>query len=161
MGNRQRKRFRTYWLLMNFILLVLASLLSANLSGFWANLAGLSFGALIIQSYPLSLLPMFLLFRSGILDDPFWMMILMNFFVAPICFATGYIQWFILFPRLVKFIRQTFFRRDIQIHLTTTVASVKPLLTERPDFPTQDWQKSWYDKEKRTPVERVFEKDES
>ena len=151
-----RKKVKTYWLLINLVLLAFASLLPLSFEGFWGNVSGICFGALIIQSYPLSILPLSLLFWSGIYADQVILMI----FAAPICLATGYLQWFIIVPRLVKFIKKTFFRYDWQVNLRVTAPDIKTLPDAQPDIAAQDWQKSWYDAQKRTPVERVFEKDE-
>lgn len=72
------------------------------------------------------------------------------------CIA-AYVQWFVLVPRLAKFIRRSFFRNDIQINLRATIAKPASLLETSPEYSVQDWQKKWYDNQKRTPVERLFD----
>lgn len=160
----QWKKLKTYWLLVNFVLLAFTCLMPLNLEGFWGSVVGICSVILVIQSYPLLILTAYLLLWSGLFANSFILMIL----IGPMSFAMGYFQWFVLVPKLTKYFRQTFFRYDLQINLKASVASAQLLIDPKPDVSKvsvadwqESWQKNWYDEQKRTPVERAFEKDES
>ena len=74
-----------------------------------------------------------------------------------ICAVISYFQWFVLVPRLAKFTQKIFSTND-QAEYDSGVSQLSASKTE---FRPSDYQKNWYDEQKRTPVERIFEdKDE-
>jgi hypothetical protein len=65
-----------------------------------------------------------------------------------ICGAISYVQWFVFLPQLIKWSRKISDRKQ---------QAVLKGNSSRLDEPTESWQKSWYDEQKRTPVERIFD----
>lgn len=69
-----------------------------------------------------------------------------------ICAVISYFQWFVLVPRLAKFAQEKI--------LTNRQAKYRVVVNQLSEIKTEscatDYQKNWYDKHQRTPVERVF-----
>ncbi|MEP6924980.1 MAG: hypothetical protein ABI954_10990 [Pyrinomonadaceae bacterium] len=143
------KRFplniRRIWLIAGFVLILLM-LLGTEKSKF---------------TWYYSLLMLILSFPSNLLIVP----LLMNFFrfsigmvylITYICWIIAYLQWFILVPSLAKLFRQKFGLKDYQINFYACAESANNLLRAK----NIDLIQNWYDPKKRTPVERLFEKDE-
>ncbi len=156
-----RKTILKYaWLILSLILLTLPVFLPSSPTHF--NVIGICLTIAFVLSYPLNMLLGWLffavvnLFGMTQFDFSIGTLYLMLFAFC----ITGYVQWFILVPRIAKFIRKSYFRNDLQVNLNATISSVQMLPDAKPDVSTQDWQKKWYDEQKRTPVERLFEKDE-
>jgi len=147
------------WLVLSLILLTLPVFLPSSPTHF--NVIGICLTIAFVLSYPLNMLLGWLffvvvtLFGTTQFDFSIGSLYLMLFALC----VTGYFQWFVLVPRLATFIRKTFFHKDLQINLNATAAGVKVLPDAKPDVSAQEWQKNWYDEQKRTPVERLFEKD--
>ncbi len=127
------------------------------------NALGICMLIAAIISYPLTILFARLIIILLVWFDvtPFQPSIGYLYLLLFIFCIMGYLQWFVLTPRLIKFIKKTFFRKDLQITFSVTSPSVKMISDSKPDESVSDWRKNWYDEQKRTPVERVFEKDES
>lgn len=152
--------FKYAWLVFCFILLALPVFIPSSPTHF--DVIGICLVIAFILSYPLNMLFGWLLmvmmewFEPAQFEFSIGTLYLMLFTFC----VTGYFQWFVLMPRLVNFIRKTFFRNDLQINLSATISNVKSLPDAKPNVSVQDWQTKWYDEEKRTPVERIFNKDE-
>jgi hypothetical protein len=138
------------WLIINAILLATSAF------SFFAgaeNLFGVSVTLITILSFPLNLLVGWLFFAYG---GPPVLMLLMAFVMS----VVGYVQWFELVPRIAKYFGRKLGKHDLQIELTATRAETKQI-EEGPIPEATDWQTNWYEKEKYSPVERVFSQDQN
>lgn len=145
--------FKYALMILSLILLALPVFLPSNSQFF--DVIGVCVTIAIILSYPLGILAGMLFFMTNWFDNSIGSLYLMLFVFC----VAAYVQWFVLVPRLAKFIRRSFFRSDIQINWRAAVAEPKTLPESTPEYSAQDWQKKWYDDQKRTPVERLINKD--
>ena len=140
------------WFAINGILLSISTIS-------WAvgaeNVFGVCGTLLLLLSFPSNLLVGWLFFTFGNLGALPSVMLLMIFAFSGI----SYLQWFVLVPRVVRFIRQKFFSRDLEIKFTANVESTKQIAEPNLENLTQDWQVNWYNEYKQTPVERVLNQD--
>lgn len=149
---QKKSILKSIWLLFSILLLAIPVFIPSK----DFDVIGVCLAIAIVLSYPLNMLFGWLFFMSGWFSASIGSLYLMLFVFT----FTAYIQWFILIPRLTSFIRQKFFRKDLQISLNTKVVTVKTLSEPKAETVPNDWQKNWYDEQKRTPVERIFEKNE-
>ena len=141
------------WLIINAILL------ATSVFSFFAgadNVFGVCVTALIILSFPLNMLVGWIFFAYG---DLFTYPAL-QLLLALVMSVVGYVQWFELVPRIAKYFSRKLGKHDLQIELTATRADTKELEEHR-TTEAADWQTNWYDKEKYSPVERVFSQDQN
>ena len=132
-----------FWFAVTFLLLALPVFIPSF--GGLINVINICLLAMILLSFPCNILvlPFFSLpdFHHLVSINLLYMQLI-------ICSVISYFQWFVLFPRLVKYGRTLNSRK----HQTASDANFSQL-----EPPTEIWQKNWYDEQKRTPVERIFE----
>jgi hypothetical protein len=148
------------WLLFSLILLALPVFLLSSPAHF--DVIGVCLVIAYILSFPLNiLLTGFIYVLVNLFDVTQFGFSIGTLYLMLFAFCViGYLQWFVLVPRLTKLIRENIFRKDWQINLNGTISRVQTLPEAKLDASVHDWQKNWYDTQKRTPVERLFEKDE-
>lgn len=137
------------WFAVNVILLFTATISwmvdAENVFGVCATL-------LILSSFPSNLLVGWLFFAF----DDFYALPGVMLLMILVDSLIGYLQWFVLVPRVVTFVRQKFFRRDLRVYLTVNIENTKQIAEPSLEHSTQNWRTNWYNEHKHTPVERVF-----
>ncbi|HEX9930449.1 MAG TPA: hypothetical protein VGB02_18070 [Pyrinomonadaceae bacterium] len=132
-----------FWFAATFLLLALPVFIPSF--GGLINVINICLLAMILLSFPCNILvlPFFSLpdFHHSVSINLLYTQLI-------ICSVISYYQWFVLFPRLVKYGRKLNERK----HQAASAANFSQL-----EPPTEIWQKNWYDEKKRTPVERIFE----
>jgi hypothetical protein len=147
---KKQFKFRYIWIALNFLILALPVFVPSTS----IDVIGICVTIMIILSYPLAMLFGWLFFYFDWFDGSIGLMYLMLFAFS----VLAYIQWFVLVPRAVQFIKTKFFAKDLKISFRANVESVGSLPEPNADFSTNDFpRRNFYDKQKRTPVERVFE----
>ena len=132
-----------FWFAVTFLLLALPVFIPSF--GGLINVINICLLAMILLSFPCNILvlPFFSLpdFHHSVSINLLYTQLI-------ICSVISYFQWFVLFPRLVKYGRTLNSRK----HQTASALNFSQL-----EQPIENWQKNWYDEQKRTPVERIFE----
>jgi hypothetical protein len=138
---------KTVWLFVNSLLLAVGGfswLLGAE------EVMGISWIAIVLMSFPCNALVGWIFFASGILfSQPG--IILFMFLVFS---GMGYLQWFILVPKLLKYVSGKFARHDMNISV-----NISPKQATGPSTASliaNEWQPGIYDEQERSPVERIF-----
>lgn len=153
MNKKLRISPKKIWFALNGVLLnllVISSIIGAE------DIFGVCGTLIILLSFPCNLLVGWLFFAFGSFYALPGVMLLMMFVFSII----GYFQWFVLVPQIVKFVRLNFFKHDVRINFKVNVENTKQLTEPNIETAgTQEWQTNWYDEQKRTPVERVFNRD--
>lgn len=103
----------------------------------------------MLLSFPMNMLFGWLFFLVNDLNLVPVLMLLMGLMFG----LVGYFQWFVLAPRLVRFIK-SFFSRDLEIDVNLQVKDTKQLAEAK-----SDWQTNWFDEHNHSPVERVLRHD--
>jgi hypothetical protein len=139
---------------MKKIWLIFQSVLLALTVVFWfggaEDLFGICLTILIVLSFPINLLVGWLFFAFDLLSAPA-MLLVMAFVMS----VLGYIQWFELVPRIARLFSSKLSSHDRQIRIS--VDREQPAqLEEAKRTDTDDWLNTSNDKEKYSPVERVF-----
>lgn len=140
---------RQVWLVLNCLLFILP------LPFFWSsafdNVFGICLTILILLSFPANFLVAWLFFAFGEFHKlPGAMFLLML-----VCSAVAYLQWFVIVPRIAKYVQRKFAKRDFRINFSFRVENAKQL--SEPSETATDFRRSWYDEKRRTPLERVFD----
>ena len=132
-----------FWFAFTFLLLALPVFIPSF--GGLINVINICLLAMILLSFPCNILvlPFF-----SLPDFHYSVSINLLYTQLIICSVISYFQWFVLFPRLVKYGRKINARK----HQTASAANFSQL-----EQPIENWQKNWYNEQKRTPVERIFE----
>ena len=144
---KKQTKLKYIWIVLNFLLLavpVFVPSLSINVIAICVSL-------MIILSFPLNLLVGWLFFYTNLFDGSIGSMYLMLFFFS----VLAYIQWFVIVPRFVRFTREKFFSKDLNVNFTAEQIIALP--EAKTEFTANDHRKNWYDEQKRTPVERILE----
>jgi hypothetical protein len=135
--------FKFFWFAATFLLLALPVFIPSF--GGLINVINICLLAMILLSFPCNILvlPFFSLpdFHHSVSINLLYTQLI-------ICSVISYFQWFVLFPRLVKTGRKLNARKH-QTALAANFSQLEPSI--------ENWQKNWYDEQKRTPVERIFE----
>lgn len=114
------------------------------------NLFGALMVVFILESFPLNLLVAWLFYAYGDLTQfPSFV-----FLMAAALSSVSYFQWFHIVPRIAAFFQNKLARHDRQIEILIKNKALKEL-----EESSEDWAVSWYEKEKYSPVERVFLQD--
>ena len=136
------------WFILQGVLLTLGTI--AWFAGA-ENVFGVFLTVLIALSFPLNMLVGWLFFTSDLLMTAPFMLLVMAFVMS----AVGYVQWFELVPRLARALGSKFSAHDRQIKIS--VEREQPAqLEEGTRADASDWLNTSNDKEKYSPVERVF-----
>lgn len=117
------------------------------------DIIGICLTVMIVLSYPLAMLFGWIFFVFGSSDSSIGSMYLMLFAFS----VLAYVQWFVLVPRIARFLKSKFFVKDVKINLTAKVETINALPKPESQFNLGDFQQNWYDEQKRTPVERIIE----
>jgi hypothetical protein len=151
---KKQIKFKYIWIALNFVLLAIPVFVPSNN----VDVIGICLSIPIILSYPLGILAGVVFFYFHLLDNSIGSLYLMLFVFS----VLAYIQWFVIFPRFARFVKNKLFGRDLIINVSANLETIKKALPESETrFETSDFQQNWYDERRRTPVERVFEdKDE-
>lgn len=142
------------WLAVNFGLLALPVFLPS--SSDVTNLINVCLVLMVLQSFPLNIPASWLFFTVGWFNGSLGTLYLMLILYC----AIAYLQWFVVVPRFAQFVRYFFGGSDVQIKISANLASAAQLPPPKNEFSPNDWNKKWYDEEKRTPVERVFDRED-
>jgi hypothetical protein len=138
------------WLVVQSVLLALA-LLSWFAGA--EDLLGLCLTVLIVLSFPLNMLVGWIFFAFDLLSVP-----AITFVMAFVMSWLGYIQWFELVPRIARLFSHRFSDHDRQISISVERGQPAQLAGAKPGA-ASDWLNTANDKEKYSPVERVFSQD--
>lgn len=146
--NKQIK-FKYIWIALNFLLLALPVFIPSNV----VNVMGICTLIVYLLSTPLNQMVLWDFFISIFFDGSIGSMYLMLFVFS----VLAYIQWFVIVPRLVRFVKNKFFVKDLKISLSANLEAINALPQAETRFDANDFQQNWYDERRKTPVERVFE----
>jgi len=111
------------------------------------NICGI---ALMLLSFPCNLLVGWMFFASGALLAQPGLVLLMFLAFSGI----GYVQWFKIVPKLLKYISGKFARHDRDISVNMSPKQVTEPNTA--NTIANEWRPDIYDEQERTPVERVL-----
>ena len=138
---------KTVWLFVNSLLLAVG-----GFSWFFGaeEVMLVCWVALILMSFPCNALVGKLFFASGILLSQPGTILLMFLAFS----GMGYIQWFILVPKLLKYMSGKFARHDRDISVNISPKQVTEPSTA--NLIANEWRPDIYDEQERSPVERVF-----
>ena len=142
-------KIKYIWIALSFLLLALPVFIPSTT----VDVINICIGIAVILSYPLNQLVGWMFFYTGFPFYTIGAMYLMLFVFT----VLAYIQWLVIIPRLARFAREKIFTIDVQINLSAKIEPVKTLPAAKTEFYSVDFQGNWYDEQKRTPVERVFE----
>lgn len=136
---------KCFWFAITFLLLVLPVFVPSF--GGLLNVINVCLLAMILLSFPCNILvlPFFALpdYHHSVSINLLYTQLL-------ICAAISYFQWFILLPQLIKTGRKMKARRQ-QKAFAKNYAQLEQT--------SENWGQNWYDEQKRTPVERVIERE--
>jgi hypothetical protein len=131
-----------FWFAAAFLLLALPVFVPSF--GGLINVINVCLLAMILFSFPCNILvlPFFSLpdFHHSVSINLLYTQLI-------ICAVISYFQWFLLFPQLVKYVRKINSRK----RRAASTGEFSQL-----NRPIENWQSNWYDGQKRTPVERIF-----
>jgi hypothetical protein len=147
MDNNFQISLKTLWLFVNGLLLAVGG---ASLFLGAEEIMLACWMPLILLSFPCNILAGKIFFASGVLFSEPGSVILM--FLAFI--GMGYVQWFILVPKLLKYISGKFARHDRDINVKMSPTQVTAPSAE--NLIANEWRPDIYDEQERTPVERVL-----
>jgi hypothetical protein len=114
------------------------------------NVFGFAGTILMLLSFPLNLLVGWLFFAFGDVFNSPVALFLMTLLLS----VTGYLQWFVLVPKLVKFLSRKATENNLDFGTDTPARRLAEPAAESVD----DWQGKYYDEQNRTPVERIFDR---
>lgn len=140
------------WLAVCFVLLATPVFLPSTAD---SNIIGFCSFILILASYPLNMLflPFYYLLDSYLeiqrtaIADLYFLMLASS--------IIGYLQWFVVFPFLLRQFREKVMMPNVQTLFGKDVFSTVKLLEEK-----QDVRQAWFDDQNRSPFERVMRRDE-
>jgi hypothetical protein len=153
-GNQMKKqiKFKSIWLSLTFLILAAPVFIPSGS----IDVINICLVLMFVLSYPLSLILGRLFFELSWFDGSIGTLYSLLFVFS----ILAYVQWFVIVPRLVRFVESRFFTQDVKINFSASVEAVKTLREPQTDFVSTDYQKNWYDEEKRTPVERIFDRND-
>lgn len=136
---------KCFWFAITFLLLVLPVFVPSF--GGLLNVINVCLLAMILLSFPCNIL---VLAFFALPDYQHSVSINLLYTQLLICAAISYFQWFILLPQLIKTGRKINARRQ-QKAFSKNCSQLEQ--------PSDNWRQNWYDEQKRTPVERVIERE--
>jgi len=147
MENKFKISLKTVWLFVNGLLLT-----AGGISWFFSaeEVMFACWTALITLSFPCNILIAKIFFASGVLfSQPGSILVMFLAFSG-----MGYIQWFILVPKLLKYLSRKFARHDRDISVNISPKQVTEPATA--NLIANEWRPAAFDEQERSPVERIF-----
>lgn len=147
MDNQPKITLKTLWLFFNGLLLVTAGVSWLLGAEDIMNICGV---VMMLLSFPCNLLVGWMFFAfDGLQSYPAVMLLLFLSFSW-----VGYVQWFKIMPKLLKYISGKFARHDRDISVNISPRQVTGPHTA--NTIANEWRPDIYDEQERSPVERVF-----
>ncbi len=146
---KKQTKLKYIWIALNFLLLALPVFIpSVSI-----NVIGICLTLMFLLSSPLNLPVVWLFFYANFFSGTIGSMYLMLFAFS----VLAYIQWFVVMPRAVRFVREKLISKDVRTAFSASGESVKTLSDAETEFYSTGYRKNWYDEQKRTPLERIIE----